>query len=290
MNVEKLLAHRIFTIGDTSVNVATAIAVLIVLAVTFWLSSLVQHGVDRFLVRRGMKDEGSRGAAGRLAYYSVLAIGLGVAVHTLGFNLTTLFAAGAFLAIALGFAMQNITQNFVSGIILLVERTIKPGDILEVDGQMVRVTHMGIRATVVRTLNDEDIILPNTELAQSTVKNFTLRDSLYRLRTKVGVAYGSDMAEVDRVLAETARGLEWRSAAHEPSVLLLEFGDSAVVWDVSVWIDSPFQARGSRSDLNKAIWNALKDAGITIAFPQMDVHVDRDVVDALRAPRGPSAT
>jgi potassium-dependent mechanosensitive channel len=285
MNVERVLANRLFTIGDTSVNVATALAVGLVLVATFWGSRLLRRAVDGFLLRRGMSDAGSRGAAARLVHYLALGVGFGVALRTLGLDLTTLFAAGAFLAIGIGFAMQNITQNFVSGIILLVERTIKPGDILEVDGQMVRVTHMGIRATVARTLKDEDIILPNSELAQTAVKNFTLRDSLYRLRTKVGVAYDSDMTLVERVLTEAATTLGWRSPLHDPSVLLLEFGDSAVVWDVSVWMDSPFQARGGRSDLNKAIWNALKDAGVRIAFPQMDVHLDRVVVDTLRSPR-----
>ena len=136
-----------------------------------------------------MKDEGSAKATARLVHYVVLCVGLSVAVHTLGVNLTALFTAGAIFAIALGFAMQNITQNFVSGIILLVERTIKPGDIIEAEGRMVQVTKLGMRATVVRTWDSDDFIIPNSLLVASTVKNFTLRDRLHRLRCLVGVSY-----------------------------------------------------------------------------------------------------
>jgi len=281
MSFAEILEYPLLTIGNIQVNVATLVVVVLIVVGAFWVSTLAQRGTDRFLRLRGVDDFGSRSAAKRLVHYTIIAVGLGVAFHTLGLNLTTLFAAGAFLAIALGFAMQNITQNFVSGIILLAERTIKPDDVLEVEGTMVKVTHMGIRGTVARTLNDEDLIIPNAVLVQSTVKNYTLRDPYLRLRCEVGVSYGSDMAQVRRVLEEMAAGLEWKSETRAPVVLLTGFGDSSVVWEVSVWIENPFRARAGRSQLNEAIWNALKAAGITIAFPQMDVHLDPEVVQSL---------
>ena len=145
---------------------------------------------------------------------------------------------------------------------------------LEVDGQTVRVMKMGIRATLARTLDDEEIIIPNSLLAQNPVKNFTLADSLYRLRAKVGVVYGADLRRVFEVLREAAGGLAWKTATREPTVLLTDFGDSAVNFEVSVWIDNPWRMRRFRSELNEAIWWALKQAQITIAFPQLDVHLD----------------
>jgi small-conductance mechanosensitive channel len=140
-----------------------------------------------------------------------------------------------------------------------------------------------MRATHARTLDDEEIIVPNSVIAQSTVTNYTMRDSFYRLRCPVGVTYGSDMALVRRTLEGVARTTEWRSPTKEPVVLMTDFGSSSVDWEVSVWIDDPWQFRRRRSALNEAIWWALQEAGITIAFPQLDVHFDPPVVRGLQA-------
>lgn len=148
--------------------------------------------------------------AARLIYYALLMLGLGIALHTIGINMTGLFAAGAVFAVGVGFAMQNIASNFVSGVILLLEGAIKPGDVLEVEDRVVRVREMGMRAAVARTLDDEDLIIPNSALVQSTVKNFTLRDHLYRLKSTVGVVYSSDMAKVEETLVSLAEMLPWR--------------------------------------------------------------------------------
>ena len=279
--LDRILKFHLFEIGGASLNVGTVVTFAAILAATFWIARVLEHALDRGFRRWGVKDEGSIGVSTRLVHYSVLVIGFGVALHTIGINLTALFAAGAVFAIALGFAMQNIVQNFVSGIILLAERTIKPGDVLEVEGRRVRVVRLAIRSTVARTLNEEDLIIPNGTLVQSTVMNHTLRDKDYRLRAQVGVTYGSDMREVRRVLEEVAKGVEWRKMDREPVVLLVGFGDSSVDWEVSVWIDDPWKIQQLRSALNEIIWWALKDAGITIAFPQLDLHFDPKVTESI---------
>ncbi|UCG51040.1 MAG: mechanosensitive ion channel [Candidatus Latescibacterota bacterium] len=281
--IQDVLQNRLFTIAGTPVDLATLLIFLLIIAATLWISHVLQRGLVRFFQARGVRDEASIGVGTRLLHYLVLIIGFGIAIHTMGINLTALFAAGAIFAVGLGFAMQNIAQNFVSGIILLVERTIKPADILEVDGRMVRVVRLGARATVVRTLDEEDLIVPNSTLVQSTVKNYTLRDALYRLRAPVGVVYGSDMAVVRQVLEDAAKKLDWRSKDKNPVVLMTEFGDSSVNFEVSVWVDNPWKTRALRSELNEAIWWALKNAGITIAFPQLDVHLDPPVVESLES-------
>ena len=148
-------------------------------------------------------------------------VGLALALHLAGIKLGAVFAAGAVFAVGFGFAMQNIAQNFVSGIISLIERTIKPGDVLEVGPQIVKVMKMSIRATIVRTLDDEDIIVPNSTLVQSNVKNYTLEDNLYRVKVKVGVSYESDLKQVRAVLTKAATDLPGRDAAYPPRTLLL---------------------------------------------------------------------
>ena len=280
-NAADVLELQLFTIAGTPVTVGTLLTSLAIVVATFWVSRLVQRATEAFLTGRGVRDEGTIGAAKRLLHYTVLMVGFGVAIHTMGVNLSTLFAAGAIFAVGIGFAMQNITSNFVSGIILLGERAIKPGDILQVGGHMVRVRDMGIRATIVRTLDDEDVIIPNSDLVQSSVKNYTFRDDLFRIRVGVGVSYGSDMRSVRTVLENCARAVDWRAQGHDPVVLLADFGSSSVDFEVSVWIEDPWKSRWGRSHLREAIWWALADAGITIAFPQLDVHVDEPVIQAL---------
>jgi len=208
-----------------------------------------------------------------LLHYLILVMGATVALQAVGLNLSGLFAAGAVFAIGLGFAMQNIAENFVSGVILLLERAIKPGDILQVNDQVVRVVQMGIRSTLVRNRNDEDLILPNSNLAQGTVNNLTLDDSLLRIRAPIGVSYESDLRRVIQVLREAAVALEGRDLAQDPIILLTDFGDSSVNFEVSVWITDPWLAPRHLSKLNENIWWALKDADVSIPFPQVDVHL-----------------
>jgi small-conductance mechanosensitive channel len=285
-DIGQILQYQLFAIGDSPVTVATLATALLVAVVSFILANLAERGTNRFLSRRGIMDTGSVGATGRLVHYVVLAIGLAVAVNTLGINLTALFTAGALFAIALGFAMQNITQNFVSGVILLVERAIKPDDIIEVEGRIVRVTKMGMRATIVRTWDAEDYIIPNSVLVANTVKNLTLRDRVHRIRCQVGVTYDSDMAQVRRVLEEATAAIEWRDPKIDPVILMTEFGNSSVNFDVSVWVTDPWGRNVSRSHLYTAVWFALKEAGIVIAFPQLDLHLDQDALEAMRARGG----
>ncbi|MFO8071018.1 MAG: mechanosensitive ion channel [Polyangia bacterium] len=272
---------ELFTAGDEKITVGSVLLLLIVISVTLLLSRLAKRRLGRLLDRSGLEGQTSTSVIPRLAHYAILIGGMVAALQVIGIDLSTLFAAGAVFAVGLGFAMQNIVQNFVSGVILLVERTIKPGDVLEVEGDIVRVVKMRIRATVVRTRNEEELIIPNSTLVQSAVKNFTLTDSRFLLGTVVGVVYGSDMRLVREVLERTAREVPFREAGSEPRVLLHEFGDSSVDWRVLVWVDDPWGSRRLRSELNELIWWALAEAGITIAFPQLDVHFDSPIESSL---------
>ncbi len=280
------LTTELFTIAGTAITGATLLTFLAIVLATFWIAGLLQRMVERLLSRHSNQDEGNVGAISRLLRYVVLVLGLGVAFHTVGINLNALFAAGALFAVAIGFAMQNIVANFVSGVILLGERAIKPGDILAFEDRMVRVTDIGIRATKVRTLNHEDLLIPNSQLVQSTVKNHTMDDRLYRLRVMVGVSYESDLRLVKKTLIETCETLEWRYKARQPVVLLDDFASSSVNFEVSVWTEDPWGSRRSGSDLREAIWWAFEEANITIAFPQVDVHFDHHQLQQLAAGAG----
>ncbi len=282
-SLTRILDRQLLALGDTPVTVGTVGMALVIVLVTCWLSRVLQKALARTLLARGMEEKGTLSAMRRLLHYAIMLIGIGVALDTIGLNLGALFAAGAVFAVGLGFAMQNIAQNFVSGVILLAERSIKPGDVLEVDGQVVRVAQLGIRATLVRTRDDEDLIVPNSVLVQSVVTNYTLKDTIYRIRAMVGVVYGSDMRLVVETLQAAAEKLSWRLRERDPVVLMLKFGDSSVDFEVSVWINDPWNARMALGRLNQAIWTSLKAAGVTIAFPQLDVHFDPIVEQSMQA-------
>jgi small-conductance mechanosensitive channel len=280
-SIHRWINAPIVTFGDTDVTLVMIFVVGVMIVAAWWISHLLQRVVERAFKSRGIHDVGTVAVSKRLLHYMVMALGLALAVQQIGINLSALFAAGALFAVGLGFAMQNIAQNFVSGLILLVERPIKPGDIVEVEDRVVRVLKMGIRTTVARTRDEEEIIIPNAALVQTSVKNFTLGDSMYRIRANVGVTYDSDMRRVRSALERAATDASWRLQERDPVVVMTEFGNSSVDWQVSVWIDDPWRARRYLSELLEAIWWALKEDGIVIAFPQLDLHLDSPVEQAL---------
>jgi small-conductance mechanosensitive channel len=277
----EIIDFPLLKIGGTEVSAATLVVFLLLIIFTLLASRLAQRAVRRLFQARGTSDEGTLGVTSRLVHYVVVFAGFGVALHTLGINLTGLFAAGALFAVGIGFAMQDLTANFVSGVILLLERAIKPGDIVEVDGEFLRVRDMGIRSTVARTLDDEDLIIPNSKLVQSTVKNYTFKDPLYRVRVAVGVAYSSDLRQVSAILERAADEMSWRSRERDPRVLLTGFGTSSVDFEVSVWTEDPWSSRTESSELHLAIWWAFQEKGVVIAFPQVDLHLDPPVTESL---------
>jgi len=283
--VDHLLRRELFPVAGVSVTTLSLLTAIVLVLASVRLSRFVRAAMLRTLDRRGVDDAGTRALMTRATHYLLMSIGIGIALQTVGFDLGSLFAAGAFFAVGIGFAMQNIAQNFVSGIILLLERSIRTGDILRVDGHIVHVESMGIRSTVVRSLDDEQLIVPNGILGQSIVTNFTFQDRRVRVRAQVGVHYDSDMTQVQQVLQEVAEAFGGAEPVRAPMVLLKGFGSSSVDWEVSVWTEDPWAIEPTASRLRLAVWQAFKEADIVIAYPQVDVHFDAGAPPALAAAR-----
>ncbi|PIE65551.1 MAG: hypothetical protein CSA24_02525 [Deltaproteobacteria bacterium] len=277
-----VLGVRLFAIAGRPFTPGTLLTVLLVLLATVWISKLIRAAIRRSFAKRNVR-EGTSAAMGRLIHYVVMVVGISIGLQTIGVDLGALFAAGAVFAVALGFAMQTIVQNFVSGVILLVEQSIKPGDVLRVEDRVVRVRAMRIRSTIVETWDGACLLVPNSALVQSTVHNYSLTHQNVRVRAKVGVAYSSDMTRVEEALREAGEALEWRAPKTEVQVLFVEMAGSSVNWELAVWVADPWPMRANISKLNRAIWDALARAEITIAFPQLDVHLDAPVVEGLAA-------
>ncbi|MAQ18076.1 MAG: hypothetical protein CMN30_32030 [Sandaracinus sp.] len=280
---QEWMDFELFHLGTVSLTVGRVLLAIFAIAMTFLISTVARRLVRRTFKLRGIDDVGRVGLVTNLLHYLVLLIGFTTALSALGIDLGALFAAGAVFAVALGFAMQNIVQNFVGGVILLMERSIKPGDVLEVEQMIVRIERMGIRSTVARSRDGEDLLIPNATLIQGLVRNRSLHRPLYRIRNAVGVHYESDLQKTREVLQAVAKKQHDDTTGEQWQVLLTGFGSSSVDFEVAVWCRDPWRSRQLASELYFAMWNALKRADITIAYQQLDVHFDADAAPMRRA-------
>jgi small-conductance mechanosensitive channel len=251
----------LFSIGATEVTGALLMTAAIIVIVSVVLSIVLRRWVVRVFEKRGSTNDDTVRSYGKVTQLFVIAIGAGIALHTIGVNMTSIFAAGGIFALGMGFAVKNIAENIISGVMLRVEHAISHGDVIEIKGDMVKVTHMGTRSTTARTLNDQDMLIPNSTLIQSIVTNYTLRDPQYRLTTQIEVPPSADLDQVRKTLEKTAKNLEWRVPNRDPEVLLESPEEKQVTYQVAVWIDDPWTAPQRRSDLNEAVSRSLKKIG-----------------------------
>ncbi|HXK26277.1 MAG TPA: mechanosensitive ion channel domain-containing protein [Myxococcota bacterium] len=223
-------------------------------------------------------------ALSTLLRYAVLLVGFLMALSALGFNLDRItILLGAF-GVGIGFGLQTVVNNFVSGLILLFERPIKVGDMVELAGLEGTVQRIGIRASALRTWDGADVIVPNAALITDRVVNWTLSDRLRRITLAVGVAYGSDLHRVEALLRAAAEKHPGVCAYPKPLILFMRFGESSLDFEVRIWTDSPETLGTTRSEVAMAIHDALREAGIEIPFPQRVVHVAPDAAAALLPP------
>ena len=278
--MNKLLEWLAKFLGHIDVSGLEAMAIkglqaLLVLLASYWVSRIIQ----RIIVRSIKNDENAVCTYRTVVRYVVMPLGFVMALHIMGLNLSTFFHTGGLFAIAAAFAMKDVANNLVSGFILKAERLIKPGDVLESHdhGVMVKVEKIGLRGVVAITKDSRNILIPNSHFIQSWIANYKYENTLCQVWTVVGVAYSSDLKKVRDVFEKTCNEMDCLSDSRDPQILLLGFGESAVNYKVSVWIENPWNSGQVKSELNEAIWWALKEASIEIAFPQLDVHFDEVV-------------
>jgi small-conductance mechanosensitive channel len=175
--------------------------------------------------------------------------------------------------VGIGFGLQGIVNNFISGLILLFERPIRVGDIVELGGKWAEIKRIGLRSTVVQTFDYADLIVPNSDLISNQVTNWTLTNRLVRLSIPVGVAYGSDVPRVMETLMACAQENSKVAGMPAPRVLFLSFGESSLDFELRVWILDADHILGAKSELHQAIDRSFREENIEIAFPQQDLHL-----------------
>jgi small-conductance mechanosensitive channel len=263
----------LFHLSDAPVTPLSLLLFLATLIATVIIARLVRRGVRHFFERKGEEHEGIAYAIGRIVQYVIYAVGFVFALDNVGIDLAAFAAVGAVITVGVGFGMQNIASNFISGIILLIERPVQKGDFIAVGDTVGTVTAIEMRATKVVSPDGVAIIVPNSELISSYVLNQSSPTTRRRVTVSVGVAYGSDAAVVRDTLIDVAKKNENVLADPEPKVFFKDFGDSALAFDLTVWIARPEIAPAITSDLRFAIDAAFRVRGIEIPFPQRDLHL-----------------
>ncbi|ELS04483.1 small-conductance mechanosensitive channel [Xenococcus sp. PCC 7305] len=208
--------------------------------------------------------------------YILIIIGIIVVLSELGLNTTTVAAITGGLSVGVGFSLQEIMSNFISGILLFIEGALKPGDVVEVDGEMTVVKRLSIRATTVQTFNHVEKIVPNQKFLTSSVVTYTGSDRICRNLIPVGVSYKSEPDAVIEILLKVAKENPNVLKKPKPVVFFIGFGDSSINFELSIWLDNPVYHKQITSEINQAIWRAFAANNIEIPFPQRDLHI-RDI-------------
>lgn len=258
-------------------SVAVSAGSLFIFAATLVLAVVVSR-ITRFVLAEDVYPRMQLGAGlpytlSRLVHYVIVLTGFVIALAATGINLERVTLLVSALGVGIGFGMQNVVNNFVSGLILLFERPVKVGDIVQIGDLTGEVRRIGIRASTVRTADGAEVIMPNGKLVSDPVTNWTLSDRMRRFEVTVGVAYGTDPERVLELLARVADEQPQVVAEPAPVALFLGFGDSALNFQLRAWTDRFEDWLRIRSALSVAVNRALVDAGIDIPFPQREVRI-----------------
>jgi small-conductance mechanosensitive channel len=235
-----------------------------------WLAALLERRIQQMsFLSGGLKVGLAKGARVVLVTLAIL-----IALNTIGIDLTALAVFGGALGVGLGFGLQRIASNFISGFILLFDRSIRPGDVISVGESFGWVSALRARYVVVKDRDGVERLIPNENLITSEVINWSYSDRNVRIKIPVQISYGDDPEQAMALMVNAARNAQRVLKTPEPVCRLMEFADSGIALELRVWVNDPEEGTGNvRSEINLGIWRAFKEQGITIPFPQRDVHL-----------------
>lgn len=272
--VRPLLEMPLVTLGGAPVTLKAIVQLVVMLVLLFYLSEKFRSWLVGQVLARTKMEPGVSQAAGSIVRYIVIAIGFIVILQTAGIDLTALNVLAGAVGIGLGFGLQNIVNNFISGILILFERPIKVGDRIEVGAVEGDVVHIGGRSTTVVTNDNITIIVPNSKFITENVVNWSHNDRKVRFKIPVSVAYGTDIDLVERLLLEVADDIPDVLKDPAPGIRLMEFGDNGLRFELRVWSTTLIHRKGVLvSKLNSAIYRKFAEQGIEIPYPRRDLTI-----------------
>lgn len=271
--IQNFLDRNLLTIGGEDVTILKIIIFIAILAFFLFLGSYARKFLHGKFLKRFQIDPGLQYTLARISQYLIVFIGVFLSLQFVGINLTSLAFIVGFLSVGIGFGLQNITANFISGLIIMFERPIAVGDRVDVGGIEGDVIEINIRSTKIRTLNDISIIVPNTQFVENNVINYSHGAPTFRLDVSVGVAYSSNLDIVLKALGEVAEEHPKVMKIPKHQVHLIEFGDSSWDMELRVWIPNVKDRYTLRNEFHQAIVRKFDEYDIEIPFPQRDLHV-----------------
>ena len=261
------------SIGGTKITIINIAYLVIFLVFFIFVSRIIRDTLQNRILPRTRLDIGARASFVNIVIYTFWILAIYTGINILGINLSSLaFMAGA-LGIGIGFGLQNVVNNFVSGIILLFDPSIQVGDMVQIGDDWGTVNRINIRTTIIQTFDNASLIIPNSEMVSNKVTNWSFKDPKVRRHVDVGVAYGSDVQLVHKILLQIVNDMPEIMNDPAPRVDFTDFADSALIFRIRFWITSPEFWLAAPTELRFKIDEEFKKNGIEIAFPQQDIHI-----------------
>ncbi|MDQ3036938.1 MAG: mechanosensitive ion channel, partial [Myxococcota bacterium] len=282
---EETLEHR-WHVGTLEISIGAIGLGVLIIVLTVALTRLVRFVLEIDVLPRMRLEPGVDGAISGMTRYAIFAIGLLLALASMGIDASQLALIAGALGVGIGFGLQGIVANFIAGLVLMLERPVRLGDFIEVGPLVGRVDRIGLRSSTVRAFDGAEVIVPNESLISREVVNWTLSDRQRRVEVKVGVAYGTDPQRVISVIRAVADTHVTAVGGTEPNALFVGFGDSSLDFVLQFWTADFADAIRLRSEIGLRVHDALAEAGIEIPFPQRDIHV-KSLPEQLTTPVAP---
>jgi small-conductance mechanosensitive channel len=278
-----------FDVGSTRISLWSALVVFVVLLAIFLFARLGSRLAKKVFARLTRLDPAQQLLGEKLVSVGVWALAILIGIDVLGIDLTALAVFSGAFGLAIGFGLQRTFGNLIAGIILLMDRSIKPGDVIAVSDMSGResfgqIRKIGIRAISVITRDRKEYLIPNENLMVNQVENWSYSSRDVRVKAPVGVSYNTDLALAESLMLQAAKSINRVLENPEPKALLMAFGDSAVEFEIRFWISDPEEGLSNvRSEVLKEVWRLFRENDIAIPFPQNDLRIKE-------WPRAPDAT
>lgn len=266
--MEQFLNYKILSVGSFSLSVYHFIGVAVIVTATMLILWILRKSI----YRSNRFSEGKKYAFYQVLKYMLIVVTIAVVLHFVGVNVTVFVAGSAALLVGLGLGVQNLFNDFISGIIILLDSAVKVGDVVEVNGIVGKVMEIELRTTTIMTRDDTYIILPNSYITGNQLSNWTHEHITSRFDINVGVDYGSDIDLVMELLRQAALEHKEVRTDKKPFVRLIDYADSAVIFKLLFWSDEVFRIENVKSEIRIAIWRKFKEHGVAIPFPQRTLH------------------
>lgn len=270
--MEAILQFELFNVGEYSLTLYALIKVVLMIFIVKLILWAIKNAFDKAWSFRKL-DLGSEYALFKIVSYLIWIIAVVLILEMLGVKITILIAGSAALMVGVGLGLQQTFTDIISGIILLFEGSTKVNDILSVDGTVVRVEKIGLRTSKVKNRDDVTIIIPNSQIVTNKVVNWSHQQIKTRFHISVGVAYGSDVDLVMRLLEESATKHKMTSKSPKPEARFVSFGDSSLDFELLFWSKDIFRVERAMSDIRRTIDRKFRENDVSIPFPQMDLHL-----------------